>query len=156
MAIGHAAGITANAGLPGWTAVVAIAACNLAGSLFSGWLSDRFSHRRILTILPLLGAVALLTLSVLPAQTLVFLGIVGFAYGGTIATYPAAIFHLYPGEAGPRAYGRIFTAWGCAGLLAPWFAGQIYDWNASYTPALWIAACLSILSAYTAQKYIRR
>lgn len=51
--------------------------------------------------------------------------LVGFAYGGIIATYPAAIAILFPGEDGPLAYGRIFTAWGTAGLLAPWLAGQI-------------------------------
>jgi OFA family oxalate/formate antiporter-like MFS transporter len=156
MAIGHAAGIAATAGFAGWIAAATIAGCNLVGSLLSGWLSDRVSHRSILTILPLLGAMALLALSVLPGQTLALLGVVGFAYGGTIATYPAAIAILFPGEDGPRAYGRIFTAWGVAGLLAPWFAGQIYDWNGSYTPALWVAAGLGTISAVIAQKIIRQ
>ena len=86
---------------------------------------DLSSH--ILTTLPVIGATALLALAVLPEQTLVLLGVVGFAYGGTIATYPAAIANLFPGEDGPRAYGRVFTAWGAAGLVAPWLAGQIYD-----------------------------
>jgi OFA family oxalate/formate antiporter-like MFS transporter len=126
------------------------------GSLLSGWLSDRVSPRRILTILPLLGTAALLALSGFSGQTLVFLGIVDFAYGGTIATYPAANSLLFPSDASPLAYGRIFTAWGLAGLLPPWFAGQIYDWTQSYTPALWVAAVLSVLSAITAQKYIQR
>lgn len=155
MAIGHAAGIAATAGFAGWIAAAAIAGCNLVGSLLSGWLSDKISHRLILTILPLLGAVALLALSVFPGLTIALLGVVGFAYGGTIATYPAAIAVLFPGEDGPLAYGRIFTAWGAAGLLAPWLAGQIYDWDASYTPALWMAAGLGIISALSAQKVIR-
>jgi MFS family permease len=85
-----------------------------------------------------------------------FLGIIGFAYGGTIATYPAAIANLFPGEDGPRAYGRIFTAWGTAGLMAPWLAGQIYDWYGTYTTALWVAAVLGILSAVTSQKAIQK
>ena len=156
MAIGHAAGIAATAGFAGWIAAATIAGCNLAGSLLCGWLSDRVSYRSILTSLPLLGATALLALSVLPGQTLAFLGVVGFTYGGIIATYPAAIANLFPGESGPRAYGRIFTAWGTAGLLAPWLAGQIYDWNGTYIAALWVAAGLSILSAFTAQKIIQQ
>lgn len=151
MAIGHAAGIAAAAGFAGWIAAATIAGCNLAGSLLCGWIFDKVSHRSILTSLPLLGAMALLALSFFPTQTLAFLGVVGFTYGGIIATYPAAIANLFSGESGPRAYGRIFTAWGTAGLLAPWLAGQIYDWDGTYTTALWVAAGLGILSAVTAR-----
>ncbi|WP_162798510.1 MFS transporter [Sulfitobacter sp. SK012] len=155
MAIGHAAGIAATAGFAGWVATAVIAGCNLVGSLLSGWLSEKVSHRRILTVLPLLGTAALLALSVFPGLTIALLGVVGFAYGGTIATYPAAISVLFPGEDGPIAYGRIFTAWGLAGLLAPWLAGQIYDWDGSYVLALWVAAGLGIISAISAQKSMR-
>ncbi len=155
MAIGHAAGIAAMAGFSGWIAAAAIAGSNLVGSLLSGWLSDRVSHRSILTFLPLVGAVALLALSVFPALTIALLGVVGFAYGGTIATYPAAIAILFPGEDGPVAYGRIFTAWGVAGLFSPWLAGQIYDWDGSYALALWMAAGLGLISAFTARKSIK-
>ncbi len=155
MAIGHAAGIAAAAGFSGWIAAAAIAGFNLVGSLLSGWLADRIPHHSILTILPLTGAAALLALSVLPGLTIPLLGVVGFTYGGTIATYPAVIAILFPGENGPRAYGRVFTAWGAAGLLAPWLAGQIYDWSGSYTPALWMAAALGAVSALTVRKFIR-
>jgi MFS transporter, OFA family, oxalate/formate antiporter len=154
MAIGHAAGIAATAGFSGWIAAATIAGCNLVGSLFSGWLSDRVSHRSILSTLALFSTAALLALSVLPALTIPLLGVVGFAYGGSIATYPAAIAVLFPGESGPRAYGRIFTSWGVAGLLAPWLAGQFYDWNGSYSLALWMAASLGIVSAISVQKSI--
>lgn len=156
MVIGHAAEIAATAGFSGWIAAAVIAGFNLVGSLLSGWLFDRMSHRRILTILPLLGTMALLVLSVLPELTIALLGVVGFAYGGTIATYPATIAILFPGENGPHAYGRIFTAWGVAGLLAPWLAGQIYDWSGSYTPALWMAAGLGVISAMTVRNFIGR
>ena len=148
--IGHAAGIATSVGFSGWIAAATIAACNLIGSLLSGWLSDRAPHRLILTALPLLSAAALLIMPLAPGLTLVLLGIVGFAYGGTIATYPAAIARRFPGEAGPRAYGRVFTAWGFAGLVAPWLAGQIYDLSGTYGLALWVAAALGLISAITA------
>ena len=156
MAIGHAAGIASTSGFSGWIAAATIAGCNLVGSLICGWLSDRVSHRSILTSLPLLGATALLAISVFPGQTLSLLGVVGFVYGGTIATYPVVIANLFPGEDGPRAYGRVFTAWGTAGLLAPWFAGQIYDWDGEYNAALWVAAGLAILSAVIVQKIMQQ
>lgn len=156
MAIGHASGIATAAGFAGWIAAAVIAGCNLVGSLLSGWLSDRMSHRLILTALPLVGAAALLVMPVAPGMTLVLLGVVGFAYGGTIATYPAAISRLFPGQAGPRVYGRVFTAWGFAGLVAPWLAGQIYDWGGSYVLALWVAAALGLASAITAFRILPR
>lgn len=155
MAIGHAAGIAATANFPGWIAAVAIAGCNLLGSLLCGWLSDRVSHRSILAALASISALALLAIIIVPALTIPFLGIVGFAYGGAIASYPAAIAALFPGESGPRAYGLVFTAWGAAGLLAPWPAGQIFDWAGSYTLALWIAAGLGVISAVSVRTFLR-
>ena len=150
MAIGHAAGMAEVAGFSGWVAAALVAGCNLFGSLLCGWLSDRASHRAILAALPLIGFVALIGLSAFPNLSNVFLGFVGFAYGGTIATYPAAISKLFPGENGPRAYGQVFTAWGIAGLIAPWLAGNLYDGSESYQVALYVAAALCIASAVTA------
>ncbi len=49
--------------------------------------------------------------------TLSLLGIVGFSYGAIIAIYLVAISNYF-GEQGPQAYGRVFIAWGFAGLLA--------------------------------------
>jgi OFA family oxalate/formate antiporter-like MFS transporter len=155
MAIGHAAGIAATQGFSSWVAASTIASANLVGSVLFGWLSDRVSHHSMLTTLPLISAMALIGFSVFLGQTLTLLGILGFAYGGTIAAYPVAITTLFPGRAGPpHAYGLIFTPWGAAGLLAPWLAGQIYEWAGNYTTALWLAARLSIISVVTAQKII--
>ncbi len=70
----------------------------------------------------------------------------GFGYGAIIAVYPVAIANRF-GAAGPRVYGRVFTAWGFAGLAAPWAAGAIYDLEASYTAALVVAAAISTVSA---------
>ena len=147
MAIGHAAGIAAPTGQPAWLGAAVIAGCNLIGSLLCGWLADRVSHRLILVALPLLGASALVTLAAAPAAAIPLLGVIGFAYGGTIATYPAAITALFPAESGPVAYGRIFTAWGAAGLAAPWLAGRIFDISGGYNLALISAAGLAALSA---------
>ena len=54
--------------------------------------------------------------------------------------------------AGVRVYGRVFTAWGAAGLLAPWFAGTLFERSGGYTTALIVAgatALVSLLAALT-------
>lgn len=151
MLIGHAAGVVRSAGAttPDWAAPVIIAVCNLTGSLVAGRLLDRTPQARLLVGLPLVSTAALLILSASQGEiTLILgLGVVGFAYGGVIAAYPAAIAKLYGLHDSPRIYGMVFTAWGTAGLAAPWLAGQLYDWNGTYQTALTTAALLSILSS---------
>ena len=68
--------------------------------------------------------------------------------GAIIAIYPIAISNYFV-EQGPKVYGRVFTAWGFAGLVAPWTAGMIYDTWSGYNPALIIASVTALLSALT-------
>lgn len=152
MAIGHAAGIAAIAGLAGWVAAGIIAICNLMGSLLSGWMSDRTNNRVLLMSLPVLSALSLVGLVNWPTMSLPLLGVIGFCYGGTIALYPAVIARRFPGDAGPKVYGLVFTAWGVAGLFAPWFAGFVFDQTGTYQLALIIASGLGILSSIAASQ----
>ena len=49
----------------------------------------------------------------------------------------------------------MFTAWGMAGLVAPWLAGHLYDRSDSYVYALGLAGGLGVLSALTARRFAR-
>ena len=160
MAIGHATGIARTAGLAPQVLAVApitIALSNMAGGLAGGWLVDRTSRERLLTALPIVSAAALFALTLVTGEVavLVGLGVVGFSYGAIIAAYPAAIAVAYGTVAGARVYGRVFTAWGTAGLFAPWFAGVLYDRSGSYAVALGVAGVLGIVSALTASRFGR-
>ena len=150
MVIGHAVGIAELANVTPWLAPSVLAVCNLLGSLFGGRLIDRLSQRTVLTCLPLISMVGLALLVLFEPLTFLALGLVGLAYGGTIAAYPAAIAGRFEKEVGPRVYGWVFTAWGTAGLLAPWFAGLLFDAYQSYGPAIWVAAALALLSSLMA------
>jgi OFA family oxalate/formate antiporter-like MFS transporter len=103
--------------------------------------------------LPLLSAAALLamTLSGEVLSVVALLSLVGFSYGSVIAVYPVAISNRF-GARGPEAYGRVFTAWGFAGLAGPWSAGWIFDWRGGYEPALLAAAGIAVLSALLAAR----
>ncbi len=157
MAIGHAAGIAsvrgAGAELAAWAAVI-IGVGSALGGFVAGGLVDRWSASRFLVGLPLLSAIALLCISAVAdlCVTLFLLGIVGFSYGAIIAIYPVAISTCF-GDRGPRAYGRVFIAWGVAGLLAPWSAGLVYDQRGDYQLAMVIAAVVAVLSAVCARAF---
>lgn len=150
MIIGHAAGIAAafRPGMAVWIAPVTIAACNLFGSIVGGRLADRMPLGLLLSSFALATSVTLAGIAV--SETvggfLVGLGLIGFAYGGTIAAYPAAIAKRFGMLHSARVYGRVFTAWGCAGLLGPWFAGVLFDWRGDYGPALYVAAAIGLMS----------
>ena len=153
MAIGHAAGIALSNGasteLSVWSAMI-IGIGSALGGFLAGWLVDRWPAPRFLIGLPLMSAVSLLLLGFNANVTLMLalLAIVGFSYGAIIAIYPVSISNEF-GDLGPKAYGRVFIAWGFAGLVAPWSAGLIYDIHANYKLALVVASVTALLSSIT-------
>lgn len=153
MAIGHAAGIAISKGadtqMSVWCAMI-IGIGSATGGFLAGGLVDRWPAPRFLIGLPLLSAVSLLLLGFTASVPLVLilLALVGFSYGALIAIYPVSISNEF-GDLGPKAYGRVFTAWGFAGLVAPWSAGLIYDIQADYRLALIVASVTALLSAIT-------
>ena len=154
MVIGHASEIARLTGLETalWLAPTLIALCNMTGSFAGGFLADRLPGGWLIVGLPVLTAAALLILQANMSVGIVMagLGAVGFCYGALISVYPSMIAKLFGMAAGPQVYGRVFTAWGLAGLCAPWLAGFLFDLNGSYSLALGVAAFLSGLSAATA------
>jgi MFS transporter, OFA family, oxalate/formate antiporter len=151
MAIGHATGIARAGGLGDSLvlgAPITIAAFNVSGSFAGGWLADRIKIKHALTVFPACSAIALLMLARFDSGIVILFGlaVVGFAYGGSISVYPAAVAYLFGDEAGVRVYGRIFTAWGTAGLLAPWFAGFLFEGFGDYRAAMATAGGLGLVS----------
>ena len=154
MVISQAAGIavTLQPETKIWLAPMMVAACNLLGSLVVGHWVDRIVSGPLLAGLAVVTALSLFGLTAydVVGGMLLSFGFIGFAYGGTIAAYPAVIAKQYGMDNSARIYGRIFTAWGCAGLFGPWFAGALYNFGGDYQLALMTAAALSMVSAIVA------
>lgn len=151
MIIGHAAGIASAQRLEAasWIAPAVISVSNLAGSLIVGRLMDHFSARWLLSAFPFISAISVgaLALTPSPAVMLACFAGVGFTYGGIIAAYPATIAKVFGAKSSPQIYGRVFTAWGLAGLVAPWLAGKFFAVTGNYSTALWVAAVLATISS---------
>ena len=151
MAIGHATGIVSdNGGSAELTVLGAmlISVGNAIGGILAGYLADRINARRLLLALPLLSALALgllLTVSE-PRLALAILTVIGFSYGAIIVVYPTAVATLFGAKEAARVYGLVFTAWGIAGLGAPWLAGFLYDSSGTYQSALAIAILTGLVS----------
>lgn len=151
MAMGHAAGIVTAAGgiaADGVRGVIAITFANALGGFSAGYLADRQPVHVLLGTLGAASALALLLLAITKTTALViaFLAVIGFTYGATIALFPIVTALIFGRDAYARAYGIIFTSWGLAGLIAPWFAGVLYSRTDGYGIALLIAAFLAVAS----------
>ncbi|MFT7474551.1 MAG: OFA family oxalate/formate antiporter-like MFS transporter [Verrucomicrobiales bacterium] len=155
MALGHAAAIVESAGgsLQLGARTVAIAGLmNAAGGILIALLADRLRSAIFLVGLPVLSSVALLFLfsSSGGATALVGLAAVALIYGSVIAVYPFVVTQIFGAERYATTYGRVFTAWGLAGLAGPILAGAIFDLTGDYGPALLLAAVAAAASAAVA------
>lgn len=152
MALGHAAGIVAATGGTYDQLVlgaIVIGLGNGVGGFAAGWLADRWPVRILLVVAAVFSAsvLALIAITTGPGAVIGGLALVGFAYGAIIALYPVAVATYFrPGETA-RIFGRVFTAWGLAGLGAPWLAGVLFDIWGGYEAALILAAVAALLGA---------
>ncbi|MGR6964579.1 MFS transporter [Geodermatophilus sp. URMC 61] len=130
-------------------AVSLLAAGNLAGRLGAGWWSDRVGRLPALAAALAATAVALAGLAVATAPAVVLTGllVVGLAYGAVSALVPAATADRVGARAFPAVYGRVFTAWGCAGLLAPLLGGRLADVDGPQVGLLLLAVPLALAGA---------
>ncbi|UZJ26857.1 MFS transporter (plasmid) [Rhodococcus antarcticus] len=147
----HALQLAAARGLgPGASgiAVSVLAAGNLLGRVGGGWLSD--SVGRVPGLALALAAtgisVGVLATDVPPGVVLTAFTTVGVSYGTVSVLIVAVTTDRVGVRAFPRAYGWVFTAWGCAGLIAP-VAGDALLGAGGQARALIAVAALPLLPA---------
>lgn len=152
LTLAHAAPMTAWAG--GAAPHLALAAAlvtigNGIGRLAGGWLADIIPARALLMLPPAVGAgfLAHAALGPSPAALLATLLVVGICYGCIASALPALVARFYGRGRFAAVYGRLFTGWGAAGLLAPLLGGAFFDEAGSYRGALAAAAAIGIAAA---------
>jgi OFA family oxalate/formate antiporter-like MFS transporter len=152
MVIGHAVPIIKTMGVGSQLASSGIVLMSLGSGiagLIAGYIADQFGCRKPLSLLAITSAISLVLLALLNDVRVVLVLMVCIAtlYGAFIAIYPTMIANIFGKEHSAWAYGKVFTAWGFAGLSAPLLASWLYQQNNSYNIALLTAALLAALSA---------
>ena len=151
MAIAHGPAIANQAGASmqeaSWASIL-IAIGSISGSVFGGSWMERVGARNALVMPISLSLFAHFGLILSPELDLVFtlLLLCGISYGALIAAVPVIVRSLHGDASFKAVFGRIFSAWGMAGLLAPAVAGSIYDATGHYTAALWGSIALAGLA----------
>ena len=123
------------------TATVAMAAT--IGRLVGGGLSDLLPVKAIIVGAHALGAAAMGALLMFPSSGMAIgaMSLACFGYGLLSGSYAASVARYFgPGLFG-RMSGRLYTAWGLAGIVGPWVAGSSFDRTGGYQAAIVIGGC---------------
>ena len=153
MTIAHAVPLISSFG---GSAVIAITAISLMSfgsgiaSVCTGWLVDRFGCKRPLVVILIINSFAILGLSIMTSIDLLFIMLILIAslYGAIIAIYPTLINHLVGQDLSALVYGRVFTAWGAAGLASPALAGWLFEINNNYDIAILFILIMSVIAIF--------
>jgi OFA family oxalate/formate antiporter-like MFS transporter len=139
-------------------AVSALAAGNLIGRLTAGVWSDGIGRLPALAAALTTGAVSIGAVAVATSPPIVLAGFLGtgLAYGAVSALVPSATADRVGAALFPKAYGVVFTGWGCAGLLAPVLGGLLINLSEEARALLILAATPLIASAVAVLLLARR
>ena len=74
----------------------------------------------------------------------------GLVYGLNAVALPVFVSRVFGRQRFATAYGKVFTAWGTAGVLAPWFAGRLYDVTGAYSAALVVSSASLLIAGCAA------
>ncbi len=150
IAISHAAGIAVDYGVPEDQTYLGAMLVNLGyivGALSAGYLSEMFGGRRVMIGMAVLTAAPLFLLYAVPSASvsLLVLAVLGVGFGAGTSCYPVTIASHYGLARVPAILGRVCTAYGVAGLAAPYIAGALHDLNGNYELAILIAAIVGVV-----------
>ncbi|GAB3446949.1 MFS transporter [Actinophytocola sediminis] len=141
-------------GMPHTTAaslLALIGVFDIAGTILSGWLTDRFDPRLLLAGYYTLRGLSLMILPALFAPETepsmwVFIVFYGLDW---IATVPptVALCRERFGERGPVVFGWVFAAHQIGAAVAAFGAGMVRDLRGNYDLAWWFAGGLCVIAA---------
>ena len=148
MIIGHAVPLINSFGGSASTSITAITLMTLGSGIagiFAGWLVDRFGCKRPLLAILMINALAILALSIMTNINLllILLVLIASLYGAVIAIYPTLVSHIVGNNLSAVVYGKVFTAWGAAGLISPSLAGWLFEKNNNYDASIILTLTIS-------------
>lgn len=145
----HSIGITTTSAL-GAVSIALIGAANVGGTLFAGWLGNRFSKKYLLagiyTARTVVAAVFIL-LPITPMSVIIFSVVMGSLWLATVPLTSGLIAHLYGLRYMGTLYGIVFFSHQLGGFLGVWLGGRMYDVYGDYTFVWWIGVAVGAFSA---------
>lgn len=131
--------------------LAAVGVFDIVGTVFSGWLTDRFDPRKLLVIYYSFRGVSLLLLpwllsDVVHVSMVVFIVFYGLDWVATVPPTAALCRSVFK-ERGTIVFGWVFAAHQIGAAIAAFGAGIIRDVFGAYTYAWWAGAAVCIVAA---------
>lgn len=145
----HSMGITTTSAL-GAVAISLIGLANIAGTIFAGWLGNRFSKKYLLATIYALRTViaaAFILTPMTPTTVLIFSISMGSLWLATVPLTSGLIAHLYGLRYMGTLYGIVFFSHQLGSFLGVWLGGRMYDTYGSYEAVWWVGVGVGAFSA---------
>ena len=142
-------GITSTSRL-GAIAISLIGAANIAGTLYAGYLGNRYSKKYLLAAIytgRTIIAAAFIMTPMTPATVIAFSLLMGSLWLATVPLTSGLIAHIYGLRYMGTLYGIVFFSHQLGSFLGVWLGGRLYDIYGSYTAVWWIGVGVGAFSA---------
>ena len=139
-------------GLPDWTAAMILALIgvfNMVGTITSGYLSTRFSKKKILSAIYLLRGISIMYFIFLPPSVFnsIIFGITfGFLWLSTVPPTNGIVGHIFGTKYVGLLYGIVFVSHQIGSFLGAYLGGVFYEMNGNFDYAWYVSIALSIFA----------
>jgi MFS family permease len=142
-------GVTTTSGL-GAAAIALIGFANVAGTIFAGWLGNRYSRKYLLAgiyALRTVCAIGFIINPITPESVVLFSIIMGGLWLATVPLTAGLVGHIYGLKYMGTLYGLVFFSHQLGGFLGVWLGGALYDYYGDYLMVWWIGIAVGAFSA---------
>ena len=144
----HFIGISSTSSL-GALAIGLIAFSNIFGTIYAGWLGQKFPKKYLLAgvyaLRALIGLIFIL-LPITPTTVILFSLFMGSLWLATVPLTSGLIAHIYGLRYMGTLYGLVFFSHQIGSFLGVWMGGRLYDATGDYTLVWWIGIGVSVFS----------
>jgi len=134
----------------GAVAISLIGLANIVGTIFAGWLGNRYSKKYLLTGIYIgrtLIAAAFIMLPITPTTVILFSIGMGSLWLATVPLTSGLVAHIYGLRYMGTLYGIVFFSHQLGSFLGVWLGGRMYDTFGDYTAVWWIGVGIGAFSA---------
>ena len=139
-------------GMPDWTAAMILALIgvfNMLGTITSGYLSTRYSKKKILSAIYLLRGVSIIYFIFLPPSifnSVVFGVTFGFLWLSTVPPTNGIVGHIFGTKYVGLLYGIVFVSHQIGSFLGAYLGGIIYEIYGNFDYAWYVSIALSVFA----------
>ena len=130
--------------------IAVIGFSNIFGTIYAGWLGQKFPKKYLLAIvyaLRTLIGLLFIIFPITPMSVVLFSFFMGSLWLATVPLTSGLIAHIYGLRYMGTLYGLVFLSHQLGSFLGVWMGGKLYDTTGDYTLVWWIGIGVSAFSA---------